>query len=93
MDLFANHLNHQLPLCFCCTSNTLAVASNDLSQPWPGLSIYTFPPIPLLKQTLVKIREDQADKVIIIVSIRTSLKHILDILQSKSETLAVSIIK
>ena len=66
-DLFASHLNHQLPFWFCWTSHPLAAASDALSQPWKGLSLYTFPPIPLLQKTLVKIREDQAaDEVIII---------------------------
>ena len=37
-----------------------------LSQPWTGLSLYAFTPIPLLERTLVKIREDQADTVIVI---------------------------
>ena len=41
-------------------------ASDALSQPWTGLSLYTFPLIPLLEWMLVKIREDQVEEVIII---------------------------
>ena len=37
-----------------------------LSQPWTGLSLYAFPPILLLERTLVKIREDHAEEVIVI---------------------------
>ena len=61
VDLFTSHLNHHLPLWFCWTGHPLAVASDALSKPWTGL-----PLVPLLKRTLVKIREDQANKVIVI---------------------------
>ena len=63
----------------CRTSHPLEAASDALPQPWRGLSLYAFPPIPLLKRTLVKIREDQADKVIIIAHswLRRSWYHLL----------------
>ena len=66
VDLFTSHSNHQLPLWFCWTGHQLASASDALSQPWTGLSLYAFPLIPLLEKTLVKIREDQAGEVIVI---------------------------
>ena len=66
VDLFTSHLNHQLPLWFCQTGHPVAVALDALSQSWTGLSLYAFPLIPLLERTLVKIREDQADEVIVI---------------------------
>ena len=66
MDLFATHLNHQLALWFNLTGHLLVVASETLSQPCTALSRYGFPPIPFLEKTLVKIRKDQADKVIVI---------------------------
>ena len=43
----------------------MVVALNALSQSWTGLSIYTFPPTPLLQRTLIKIREDQAEVIVI----------------------------
>ena len=68
MDLFASHLNQQIPLWFCWTAHPLAAASNALSEPWTGLSLYACPPIPLLERTLIKIREDQAEEAIVITS-------------------------
>ena len=56
--------NHQLPLWFCRNGHPLAAASNTLSQPWIGLSLYAYPPIPLLERTLIKIREDQVEAII-----------------------------
>ena len=44
----------------------MAAASNALSQSWTGLYLFAYPPIPLLEKTLIKIREDQADEVIVI---------------------------
>ena len=66
MDLFASHLNLQLPCCFSQTDHLLAVVSNALSQSWMGLSFFADPPIPLLKKTLIKIWADQVEKVIVI---------------------------
>ena len=63
MDLFTTHLNYQLPLWFC---HPVVVASDALSQSWTGLSLYASPLIPLLKKMLIKIRNDQADDVIVI---------------------------
>ena len=42
------------------------VASNTLSQPWTGLSLYAYHPILLLERTLVKIRADQVEEGIVI---------------------------
>ena len=66
MDLFASYRNHQLSCWFSRTSHPRAVASNALSQSWTGLSLHPFPPIPLLEKTLIKIREDQVEEVIVI---------------------------
>ena len=55
-----------LPHRFCRTGHLLVVVSDALSQTWMGLSLYAFPPIPLLERTLIKIREDQMEEVIVI---------------------------
>ena len=79
VDLFASYLNHQLPLWFCQTVHPLVAASNALSQSWTVLSLYTYPPIPLLERTLIKIREDQAEEAIVITPCwpRRSWYHLL----------------
>ena len=79
VNLFASHQNHQLPCWFSQTRHPLAAASNALSQSWTGLSLYAFPPIPLLEKTLIKIREDQVEEVTVIAPswLRRSWYHIL----------------
>ena len=37
-----------------------------MSQPWIGLPLYPYPPIPLLERALIKIREDQMKEAIVI---------------------------
>ena len=56
----------------------MAVDSNALSQSWTGLSLFAFPPIPLLERTLIKIREDQVEVIVIAPSWpRRSWYHLL----------------
>ena len=59
----------------------MAATSNALSQSWTALYLFAYPPIPLLEKTLIKIREDQADKVIVIAPSwpRRSWYHLLQI--------------
>ena len=66
MELFTSYLNHQLSCWFSRIGHPLAVASNTLSQSWIGLSLFTYPPIPCLEKTLIKIMEDQVEEVIVI---------------------------
>ena len=58
VDLFASHLNHRLPCWLSRTGHPMAAGA--------GLYLFTYPLIPLLEKTLIKISEDQADKVIVI---------------------------
>ena len=44
----------------------MAAASYALSQSWTGLSRYAFPLIPFLEKTLIKIKQDQVEEVIVI---------------------------
>ena len=55
------------------------MASDTLSQPGMGLSLYVFPAIPLLEKTLIQMREDPVEEVIIIFPIlpRKSWYHLL----------------
>ena len=67
IDAFASPQNHQLPIWFSRLPHPGAAGVNALSQSWTGLSIYAFPPIPLILQTLVKIRAEAPELVILIV--------------------------
>ena len=66
MDLFTTHLNHHLPVWFSQTAYPMVTTQNALIQPWTGMFLYTFPPIPLIERTLINIREDQMEVVVLI---------------------------
>lgn len=65
IDLFASHLNHQLPT-FCTRhAHPLAWATDSLSLNWSGLFGYAFPPISLLPRVLQKIKQESC-KIILV---------------------------
>ena len=65
VDLFASHLNHQLPT-FCSRHNHPEAWRVDaLSFDWTGIHAYAFPPISLLQRVLTKI-ETELSRVILI---------------------------
>lgn len=65
IDLFASHLNHQLPT-FCTRhAHPLAWATDSLSLSWSGLLGYAFPPISLLPRVLQKIKQESC-KIILV---------------------------
>ena len=66
IDLFASASNTHLPLWYSRAYHPEAIASNALLQQWTGLSLYAFPPFPLLARTLAKIRADEVEEVIVI---------------------------
>ncbi len=67
IDVFASSTNYHLPLWFSRLPHPEAAATNGLVQPWTGLSLYAFPPIHLIFLTLVKIRSEEADEVVVVV--------------------------
>ena len=66
IDLFVSASNTHLPLWYSRAYHPEAIASNALLQQWTGLSLYAFPPFPLLARTLAKIRADEVEEVIVI---------------------------
>jgi len=79
IDAFASHQNCHLPVWFSRTHHPEAAACDALLQPWTGLSLYVFPPFPLLQKVLLKIREDRPEAVILITPTwpRRSWYHLL----------------
>ena len=67
VDLFASHLNHQLPVWFSRLPHPMASAVDALSQQWTGLYVYAFPPRKLIKQVLLQIRDQQVEEAIVVV--------------------------
>ena len=66
MNIFATHLNQHLKVWFCWAAHPMVASQNALIQPWMGQFLYTFPPIPILQRTVIKIIEDQAGEVVLI---------------------------
>ena len=77
VNLFATHLNHHRQVWFCWTDHPIVAAQNALIQPWMGLFFYAFLPILLLKRTLNKIMEDQAEEVVLIELAEEIMVHLL----------------
>ena len=67
IDLFASLQNHQLPLWFSRHPCPQALAVDALAQPWTGWSVYAFPPINLIMKTLLKVRNEEVEDVILVV--------------------------
>ena len=63
MDLFATHLNHQVPLWFCQTGLPLAAAPDTLTPTIDRVVTLRLSPYPVSQEDT---SEDQADEVIVI---------------------------
>ena len=66
IDLFASASNTHLPLWYSRAYHPEAIALKALLQQWTELTLYAFPPFPLLAKTLAKIRGDGVEEVIVI---------------------------
>ena len=58
VDLFASHLNAQLPTYCTRYSHPQAWATDALRIPWEGLLAYAFPPLSLIPRVLSKIEQE-----------------------------------
>ena len=67
VDLFASAENHKLPTWFSRHLCEGAQAPDALTQAWTGLSVYAFPPLNLIQKTLLKIRDERVEEVILVV--------------------------
>ena len=66
IDLFAWASNTHLPLWYSQAYHLETIAPNTLLQQWTGLSLYAFPLFSMLAKTLVKIRPDGVEEVIVV---------------------------
>ena len=65
VDLFASHLNHQLPNYFSWVPDPQAMGTDAFSIPWKFNLCYLFPPFPLIQKCIQKIKRDQTDALLI----------------------------
>ena len=59
IDLFATSLTARLPVYFSPASDSRAVGTDALLQPWDNLQAYAFPPIAIIRRVLVKLRSSK----------------------------------
>jgi hypothetical protein len=65
IDLFASHVNKQLPVYCSRFHEPQAYAVNALSIDWTGMTAYAFPPIALLPLVVEKIVRDGCNVILI----------------------------
>jgi hypothetical protein len=65
IDLFANYLNHQLPVYFSWMPDPNSEAIDALSQTWPKTGCYAFPPFILIPQVLQRVQISQSTLLLI----------------------------
>ena len=66
IDLFALANNTYLPLWYSWAYQPEAIAPNTLLQQRTGLSLYAFPPFPLLARKFAKVQVDGVEEMIVI---------------------------
>lgn len=66
VDLFASHINHQVPCFFSRFPSPGAEAVDALLVPWPqGLILYAFPPLPLIAKVLRKLLAEKGELILL----------------------------
>ena len=65
VDLFANYLNHRLPLYVSPFPDPKAWKINALLIQWTGVKMYAFPPWSILEEVLLKLREEPTEMILI----------------------------
>ena len=68
IDLFANSLNHRLPLYLSPCPDAQAMAINALVVPWPrSRTLYAFPPTTIVDKVLQKILKERPQQLLLVV--------------------------
>ena len=67
VDLMASPQNHKLPTWYSRHTHPQATATDAFSQRWTGLFVYAFPPLNLVKRTLLQIRNQRVEEAIVVV--------------------------
>ena len=57
IDLFATSLNYRFPVYFAPLQDPLSIGTDALLQVWDNLQAYAFPPFPLIRKVLNKVRQ------------------------------------
>jgi hypothetical protein len=65
IDLFATVDNKKLPKFCCLRFHPLAEAVDALSLSWNGKYLYAFPPLPIIRQVLMKVEREQVMMILI----------------------------
>ena len=66
IDIFASHLNYQVPTYVSCNSDKNVYAIDAFSISWANIKFYAFPPFSLIGISISKIRREMAVGIMII---------------------------
>ncbi len=66
IDLFANRLNHRLPLYFGPCPDEAAAAMDALVAPWPNTCLYAYPPSTIMERVIAKIKMERPHKLLLL---------------------------
>lgn len=83
VDLFANHLNHRLPLYVAPAWDPRAMAVDALSMSWDNMVAYAFPPFALVPLVLDKVGRSSVCRIILVAPLwpkRSWFPRILELL-------------
>lgn len=65
IDLFANRFSRKTPRFFSHRPDSKACRTDAFAQSWKGETIYAFPPIHLLSETIMKMKEERVEGIVI----------------------------
>ena len=85
IDLFATSLNYRLPVYFAPLQDPMSAGTDSLLQNWDNLQGYAFPPFPLIRRVLNKIRQSRRLQLTIITPFWPQKEWFPDLLELMTE--------
>lgn len=86
VDLFATSQNHRLPTFVSPFTNPMAIATDAFLFDWNHKELYVFPPFPVLRQLLNKLRASQGTNIILVAPFWPRKEWFADLLQATVDT-------
>ena len=85
INLFATSMTARLPVYFSPASDSRAVGTDALLQPWDDLQAYAFPPIAIIRRVLVKLRSSRNCELTLIAPFWPQMEWFLDLQELLSD--------
>ena len=85
IDLFATSINYRLPVYYAPFQDPMSAGTDALLQNWDNLQAYAFPPFPLIRKVLNKIRQSRRLELTMIAPFWPQKEWFPDLLESITE--------